>query len=133
MNISSASSSKMSWDILETNYQGVSKLKTIKLQNLRSDFENLKMKDNESVNTFMTQVMSVVNRLRKYGDDVGNKRVTKKVLRILPRKFEPIVVPIEEFKDLSLMQIDELTRSLVSHESRISRTEERSMEHAFKS
>jgi hypothetical protein len=61
MNIASASSSKMAWDILETNYQGVSKMKTVKLQNLRRDFKNLKMKDNESVNTFMTQVMSVVN------------------------------------------------------------------------
>ena len=38
-------------------------MKTVKLQNLRRDFENLKMKDNESVDTFMTQVMSVVNHL----------------------------------------------------------------------
>jgi spore germination protein YaaH len=37
-------------------------VKTVKLQNLRRDFENLKMKDIESVDTFMTQVMSVVNQ-----------------------------------------------------------------------
>jgi hypothetical protein len=61
MKISSVASSKMAWDILETCYQGVCKVKTVKLQNLRRDFENLKMKDNESVDTFMTQVMSVVN------------------------------------------------------------------------
>jgi hypothetical protein len=61
MKIYSATSSKMAWDILETCYQGVSKVKTVKLQNLRRDFENLKIKDNESVDTFMTQVMSVVN------------------------------------------------------------------------
>jgi hypothetical protein len=64
MNISSFASSNMAWNILETCYQGVSKVKTIKLQNLRRDFENMKMKDNESVDTFMTQVMSVVNQLR---------------------------------------------------------------------
>ena len=61
MNIASAASLKLAWDILETYYQGVSKVKTVKLQNLRRDFENLKMKDNENVDTFMTQVMSVVN------------------------------------------------------------------------
>jgi hypothetical protein len=133
MKIVSATSSKMAWDILETCYQGVSKVKTVKLQNLRRGFENLKMKDNESVDTFMTQVMSVVNQLRQYGDDIENKRVIEKVLRSLPKKFEPVVVPIEEFKDLSLMQIDELTGSLVAHESRISRYEEGSLEHAFKS
>ena len=55
-----------------------------------------------------------------------------RVLRSLPKKFEPVVVPIEEFKDLSLMKIDELTSSLVAHESKISRYEEGSMEHAFK-
>ena len=108
-------------------------MKTVKLQNLRRDFKNLKIKDNESVDTFMTQVMSVVNQLRQYGDDVENKRVIEKVLRSLTKKFEPVVVPIEEFKDLSLMQIDELIGSLVTHESRISRYEEGSMEHAFKS
>jgi hypothetical protein len=59
--ISSAASSKMAWDILETCYHGVSKVKTVKFHNLRRDFENLKMKDNESVDTFMTQVMSVLN------------------------------------------------------------------------
>ena len=59
--ISSAASSKMAWDILETCYQGVSKVRTVKLQNLRRNFEKLKMKDNESVDIFMTQVMSVVN------------------------------------------------------------------------
>jgi len=123
----------MAWDILETSYQGVSKVKTVKLQNLRRDFKNLKMKDNESVDTFRTQVMSVVNQLRQYGDDVENKRVIEKVLRSLPKKFEPVVVPIEEFKDLSQIHIDELTGSLVAHESRISRYEEGSMEHAFKS
>jgi 5,10-methylenetetrahydrofolate reductase len=108
-------------------------VKTITLHNLKRDFENLKMKDNESVDTFMTQVMSDVNQLRQYGDDIENKRVIEKVLRNLPKKFEPIVVPIEEFKDLSLMQIDELIGSLVAYESRISRYEEGSLEHAFKS
>jgi hypothetical protein len=55
------------------------------------------------------------------------------VLRSFPKKYEPIVVPIEEFKHLSLMKIDELTGSLVAHGSRISRYEEVSLEHAFKS
>ena len=64
MKIASAAFSKMAWDILETSYQGVSKVKTVKLQDLRRDFENLKMKDNESVDTFITQVMSVVSQLK---------------------------------------------------------------------
>jgi hypothetical protein len=37
------------------------KVNTVKVQNLRRDFENMKMKDNESIDSFMTQVMNVVN------------------------------------------------------------------------
>ena len=63
LKISSAESSKKAWDTLETCYQGVTKVKNVKLQNLRRDFENLKMKDSETIDNFMTQVMSVVNQL----------------------------------------------------------------------
>ena len=70
--ISSVESSKKAWDTLETFYQGVTKVKNVKLQNLRSDFENMKMKDSETVDNFMTQVMSVVNQLRQYGEDLSD-------------------------------------------------------------
>ena len=52
LKISSAESSKKSWDTLETCYQGVTKVKNVKLQKLRRDFENLKMKDSEIVDNF---------------------------------------------------------------------------------
>jgi len=90
------------------------------------------MKDNESIDAFMTQVMSVVTLLRQYGDDIDNKRVIEKVLRRLPKKFEPVVIPIEEFKYLSQMHIDKLIGSLIAYESRMSRYDEGCLEHAFK-
>ena len=67
LKISSAESSKKAQDTLETCYQGVTKIKNVKLKNLRRDFENLKIKDSETVDNFMTQVMSVANHLRQYG------------------------------------------------------------------
>ena len=45
------------------------------------------MKDSETVDNFMTQVMSVVNQLRKYGEDLPDQRVIEKLLRYLPKKF----------------------------------------------
>jgi hypothetical protein len=86
LKVSSSVSSKQAWDTLETSYQGVSKVKTVKVQNLRRDFENLKMKDNESVDSFMTQVMNVVNQLRQYGEDLSDKRVIEKVLQIFSKE-----------------------------------------------
>ena len=63
-NISNIESSKKDSNTLETCYQGVNKVKNVKLQKLRRDFENLKMKDSETVDSFMIEVMNVVNQLR---------------------------------------------------------------------
>ena len=88
-------------------------MKNVKLQNLRRDFENLKMKDNETVDCFMTQVMNVVRQLRQYGEDLPDQRVIEKLLRCFSKKFDAVVVPIEEFKNLNQIHINELTGSLI--------------------
>ena len=56
-------------------------MNNVKLQNLRRDFENLKMKDIETVDCFMTQVMNVVNQLRQYGEDLPDQCVIEKMVR----------------------------------------------------
>ena len=114
--ISSAESSKKAWDTLETCYQGVSKVKNVKLQNLRRDFENLKMKDTDTVDFFMTQVMNVINQLWQYGEHLSYQCVIERLLRCFPKKFEVVVVPIEEFKYLIQMHIDGMVVSLISCE-----------------
>ena len=53
------------------------------------------MKDSETVDSFMTQVMNVVNQLRQYGEDLPHQHVIEKLLICFPKKFEAVVVPIE--------------------------------------
>ena len=43
-----------------------------------------------------------------------------------------MVVPIEEFKDISEMHIDELTGSLIAHESRTNKYDNNPLENSFK-
>jgi len=59
--------------------------------------------------------------------------VIEKLLRCLPKKFEAVVIPIEELKNLSRMHIDELTGSLIAHESRMNRYDDTPLENDFKS
>jgi hypothetical protein len=47
--------------MLQTSYQGMDKVKTSKLQIVRSDFENLSMKDTNSVDSFYTHVIGLIN------------------------------------------------------------------------
>ena len=52
-----ATSSKQAWDNLQSTYQGTRKVKISKLKNLRRDFENLQIKDSDSIDSFFTQAM----------------------------------------------------------------------------
>jgi hypothetical protein len=60
---------KEAWDILETNFKGTDKICTIKLQNIRSEFKNLQMKENESVADFSSRTSNVINQLKSNGED----------------------------------------------------------------
>jgi hypothetical protein len=59
--ISGVVTSKQAWDILRIAYHGNDKVKTIKLQALRTHFDTLKMIESENVDQFMTRVMGIVN------------------------------------------------------------------------
>lgn len=50
--ISFAASSKNAWDMLYKAYRGDEKVKLVKLQTLRCEFDNLRMKDSEIVEEF---------------------------------------------------------------------------------
>jgi hypothetical protein len=123
---------KQAWDILETTYQGTSKVKISKLQALRREFENLQMKDFDSIDQFTFHDTDLVNQIRQNGDEIEDQKVVEKVLRSFPRKFDAIVVVIEESKDLTTYSMDDLVGSLKHYEDRLNRNDNTSLEHAFK-
>ncbi|XP_077230180.1 uncharacterized protein LOC143863401 [Tasmannia lanceolata] len=129
--ISSVTAAKEAWDTLYTSYKGEDKVKLVKLQTLRCDFDALRMKDFESVEDFYNHVISLVNQLRINGEDIQDRRIVEKILRSLTRKFEYIVVVIEESKDLATLSLESLLGSLQSHELRMKQFDSSPLEQAF--
>jgi hypothetical protein len=123
--------SKEAWDVLQQAYQGTDKVKVVKLQSLRREFETLCMQNSESMQDFFTRVMGIVNQIRSYGEDLTDQKIVEKILRSLPAKFDAIVVAIEESKDLTQLSVNELMGSLQSHEKRMNRSVEKYFEQAF--
>jgi hypothetical protein len=119
--IAAATRSKQTWESFQTAYQGTSKVNTTKLQILRRDFENLQMKVTDSIDSFFTHAMAIINLLRSYGETIGDQKVVEKILRSLPTKFDPVVIAIEESEDLTQLSVDELMGSVLSHEQRLNR------------
>jgi hypothetical protein len=74
------------------------KVKTSRLQILRRDFETISMKDTYSVDSFYTHVIGMINQIKSHGETIEEKIVVEKVLRILPPKFDTLVVTLEESK-----------------------------------
>ncbi|XP_074374735.1 uncharacterized protein LOC141715153 [Apium graveolens] len=117
--ISNAKMVKDAWEILQKSFQGVEKVKKVRLQVLRGEFENLKMKSSENIGEFVTRLKTVTNEMKRNGESLDDVRVIEKLLRSLTRKFDYVVTSIEESKDLSTISIDELVGSLQAHEQRM--------------
>jgi hypothetical protein len=62
--------------------------------------------------------MSVVNKMRGFGEQMVDTTVVEKILRSLIEKFNYIVCSIEESKDIDTLSIDELQSSLMVHEQK---------------
>ncbi|KAK8261643.1 hypothetical protein V6Z11_D13G201900 [Gossypium hirsutum] len=104
---------------------------TVKLQTLRRKFDNFIMEDDDVLDDYVSKVIDVVNQIRKYGEDLSEQRVVEKILKSLPRKYDHVVAAIEESKDLSVLTIDELQGFPYSHDDRMKRYDNASVENAF--
>ena len=79
--VATTTNAKQSWDTLETTYQVLAKVKTSKLHILRRYFEYLSMKYLESIDSFYTRVVGLINQLKSHGEAIEYQRVVEKVLK----------------------------------------------------
>uniref|UniRef100_A0A251SDS7 Putative zinc finger, CCHC-type n=1 Tax=Helianthus annuus TaxID=4232 RepID=A0A251SDS7_HELAN len=129
--IAMANSSKEAWNILHKSYRGENRVKTVRLQTLRCEFDALNMKDGESVEGYFNRITLIVNQLRMNEEKISEQRIVEKILRSMTRKFESVVITVEETKNLEDVSTEELMGILQSHELRMKRYEDPPIEHAF--
>ncbi|GJX88777.1 hypothetical protein Tco_0340791 [Tanacetum coccineum] len=82
---------KEAWKVLKQEFQGDVKVREIKLQTLRRDYENTKMKENESLNDYSSRLTDLINQMKSYGDEFEDQRIVEKILISIPEKFDPII------------------------------------------
>ena len=117
--VATAGKAKEAWEILQNNFKGIDKVKKVRLQTLRGEFEALKMKETESVQDYFTRVSQVVNQMKQYGEKVDDVRINEKILRSLNTKLRLVGVTIEEANDIDTMQVDQLMGSLQAYAERV--------------
>ena len=77
------------WQILGTTYEGTKKVKDTKFQMLTTRFEELKMSEDESFDSFYGKMNEVIIRKFNLGEKTEDSKVVRKILRSLQRASVP--------------------------------------------
>ena len=85
--ISHITIAKEAWQILETTYEGTKKVKDTKFQMLTTRFEELKMSEDESFDSFYGKLNEVVIGKLNLGEKTKDSKVVRKILRSLLESF----------------------------------------------
>jgi hypothetical protein len=125
-------STKEIWDKLEVVYEGDNKVKETKLQTYRTQFENLKMKEEENIAEYFHRVDEVVNSIRAAGEEITDKPIVQKLLRSLPMRYDANISTIEDRTDLSTLTVDQLHGIFTAYEMRTGNDKSTKDETTFK-
>ncbi|KAK2390880.1 gag-protease polyprotein [Trifolium repens] len=111
---------KDAWEILKTTHEGTSKVKSSRLQLLYTKFENLRMKEEETIYDFHMNVLDLANSFDSLGERLSDEKLVRKILRSLPKRFNMKVTAIEEAQDIASMKVEEVVGSLQTFEMNFS-------------
>ena len=101
---------------METTYEGTKKVKDTKLQMLTTRFEELRMSEDESFDSFYSKLNEVVIGKFNLREKMEDYKVVRKILQSLLESFRANVTAIEESKDLDGIKVQELVGSLQTYE-----------------
>ena len=82
--ISSIETTKEAWTILQTTYAGTKAINDSKLQRITTNFEEIKMEEDELFDEFYAKLKDIINSTFNLGETIPKPKVVRKVLRSLP-------------------------------------------------
>lgn len=100
LSVADKKTAKGVWDAIETMCLGADRVKKARVQTLKTEFENMSMKDTETVDEFSMKLSGLVTNIRTLGEKIDEGYVVKKILRAAPTKFLQITSAIEQFGKL---------------------------------
>jgi hypothetical protein len=107
------------WDAAKSMRQGADRVKKSNAQKLLQEFENIQFKNGELIDEFGLRINSLAEKLRGLDEVVGEVRVIKKILRVLPKKYYQIAVSIETLLDINTLTVEELVGRLRAAEDHL--------------
>ena len=104
------------WHILKITHEGTNRVKESKINLLVHTYELFRMKPSETIGDMYTWFTDVINSLKVLGKSFSNFELINKILRSLPKSWDPKVTTIQEAKNLNNFPFEELIESLRTYE-----------------
>ncbi|GJU79786.1 zinc finger, CCHC-type containing protein, partial [Tanacetum coccineum] len=119
LQITKHKTAKAIWDALKTRHIGEERVQQARLQTLKSEFELLHMKEDETIDTFIEKLTTILNKAASLGHTMEDETLVRKLLNVVPDRYLQIVASIEQYSDLDEMTLEEAIGRLKTYEERI--------------
>ena len=103
------------WTHFLVTHEGTSQVKRVKIDLLRSQYENFSMQENETIDD-MVIIIKITNGLSSLGDSIDNDQKVRKIICALPPSWEVKATTLKELNDKEEMELIGLIGNLKTHE-----------------
>ncbi|GKE33012.1 pol polyprotein, partial [Tanacetum coccineum] len=79
------------WEAIKTRNLGANHMKEARLQTLFTEFENLKISDNDTIDAYVAKLSGIASKSATLGEVMSKLKMVKKFLISIPRQFIHIV------------------------------------------
>ncbi|GKB68315.1 hypothetical protein Tco_0929727 [Tanacetum coccineum] len=84
LQITKHKTAKAIWDALKIRHIGEVRVQQARLQTLKSEFEMLHMKEDETIDAFTTKLTTLVNKAASLGHTIEDEELVRKLLNAVP-------------------------------------------------
>ena len=77
------------------------------------------MIDQESVVEYFTQILTLTNQMKNYGEKLKDMMIIDKIMRTLTPRFDHIVVAIEQGTNLKRIKVEKVQGTLKAQELKL--------------
>ncbi|XP_020412869.1 uncharacterized protein LOC109947335 [Prunus persica] len=111
------------WDKLRVVHEGDDQVRTLKLQMVLAQFEELRMSETESISEFYGRVEMITNEAMSLGQPIEELPVVQKILCVLPSRFREKKTAIMEVQNLNEIKLGKLVGKLKTYEMELNMEE----------
>ncbi|CAA0840193.1 Unknown protein, partial [Striga hermonthica] len=102
--------------ILQRQFEGSTAVKASRLQRVTLEFDEIKMRDEETIDVYYARFCDLVNQSMMLGEEISEKCQVQKIMRTVVPRFREKITALESFQLVASLDVDELLGELRTFE-----------------